>query len=297
MERNQTVPSTPASANPATARPFSRTRGFTLIELLVVIAIMAILAALLLPVLARAKDKARRIHCANNERQLILTWTLYSSDNREMLVPNGGRSGGEGGSIPRGSQPYLWVHGGNHGDPQSLTYTQYLVGANYALFAPYLRSAAIYKCPADRALTGPVRGSSAYHVRSYAMNVFVGTRGSNVERPLSLNGSYRLYLNTSQIGSDSPANRFVFIDGHPASICTPGFGVNMTSDAFVHYPSTLHRGMGVLGFADGHLESRKWLDPRTRKGFPGNGQYISHNDASPNNQDLRWLRERATSRR
>jgi prepilin-type N-terminal cleavage/methylation domain-containing protein len=270
--------------------------AFTLIELLVVIAIIAILASLLLPVLARAKDKARRIQCVNNEKQLILSWTMYAGDNREALVPNGGRAGG-GGGMPRGSEPYLWVYGGNHGDPQSLTYTQYLVGGSYALFAPYLKGAAIYKCPADRALTGPVRGNSAYHVRSYAMNVYVGTRSANVEQPLSLNSNFRVYLNTAQLASDSPANRFVFIDGHPASICTPAFGLNMSSDVFVHYPSTLHRGLGVLAFADGHTESRKWLDPRTRKGFPGGGQYIAHNDASSNNQDLKWLRERTTSRR
>jgi len=129
------------------------------------------------------------------------------------------------------------------------------------------------------------------------MNVYVGTRPPNVEAPLSLNSTYRVYLNTGQLASDSPANRFVFIDGHPASICTPGFGMTMTSDVFVHFPSSLHRGLGVLAFADGHLESRKWLDARTRKGFPGGNQGISHNEASPNNQDLRWLREWTTSRK
>jgi len=262
--------------------------AFTLIELLVVIAIIAILAALLLPALAKAKDTARRIQCVNNQKQMVLTWAMYSGDNRERLVLNGGQAVGL-------TQP-LWIYGGNHGDAQTLLNVQYLVGANYALFAPYLRTVEVYKCPADRSLW-PVNGTKVYELRSYAMNCYLGTPAITVQTPLSLNSAYKVYLKTAELTADSPANRFVLIDVNPASICTPGFGVNMTSDVFIHYPSTFHRGMGVLSFADTHVESRKWRDPRTNKGLPGGAQYIPHNDSSPNNQDLTWIRERTTSKK
>jgi prepilin-type N-terminal cleavage/methylation domain-containing protein/prepilin-type processing-associated H-X9-DG protein len=272
------------------SRPSSRPprhTGFTLIELLVVIAIIGILAALLLPAITRAKNQARRIQCLNNEKQLVVAWVLYSSENSELLVNNGGRGGGQ-------SPPYLWVYGGNHGDANTLVNTQYLVGAQYALFAPYFRNVTLYKCPADRSLWPFRDGQRLYQLRSYAMNVYVGTRQGNVEDPLSLHPSFRVYLKSSQLSADSPATRFVFSDVNPGNICTPGFGVDLVWDAFVHYPSSFHNSAGVLAFADGHVESHKWLDSRTRRSTPTETRRIPHDDPSQGNKDLNWIRERTT---
>jgi len=258
-------------------------RAFTLIELLVVVAIIAILAAMLLPALTRGKNNARRIQCINNERQLILTWTMYTSDNRELLVPNGGG--------PLSQAPYLWVLGGNHGDPATLTNPNYLLDTRLALFASYLRTRDVYKCPADRS-TWKYSGTLENELRSYAMNSYVATTPANTDQPLLITPSvYNVYMKASQLSADSPATRFIFIDVHPNSICTPGFGIDMFSYEWIHMPTTLH-GPGVLTFADGHAESHRWLESSTLVGAPSGSP---HGNPAPNSRDLKWLRERATS--
>src|SRR2546430_8721023 len=82
-------------------------KAFTLIELLIVVAIIAILASLLLPTLAAAKQQAHRIQCLNNQKQLALTWVLYGTDFNENLVPNGAQTGAS-------QREKLWVAGAYH---------------------------------------------------------------------------------------------------------------------------------------------------------------------------------------
>jgi prepilin-type N-terminal cleavage/methylation domain-containing protein len=283
------VPATSMSVE----RPVHPSAGlaFTLIELLVVIAIITILAAMLLPALALSKSEALRIQCVNNQREMIVAWSLYSGDNREVLVLNGGDTSTTSGHA------HLWVYGGNHGDPETLTNTQYLIGAKYALLAWAQPAAALYKCPADVSRWSVSENENkVFELRSYSMNSYIGASEANLILPLVQEPGYRVYLKNSQLAADSAANRFVFMDVNPASICTPGFGVDMTAETFIHVPSDLHRRSGVVSFADSHVESHKWLDPRTRMGIPAGSQFIPHGIPSPRNQDLDWITWRTSSK-
>jgi prepilin-type N-terminal cleavage/methylation domain-containing protein/prepilin-type processing-associated H-X9-DG protein len=259
-----------------------RFRAFTLIELLVVVGIIAILAALLLPVLVRAKAAAKRVQCTNNQKQLASVWVMYAGDNSDLLVADGQND-------PPNPNRKLWVQGAFFHVVDNTNYSL-LLDPNLALFANYLTTHKLYLCPTDRD-TIKIGGLVYPRLRSYALNAYLGWVGPWDAR---LSFAYRILRKQSDLNVSTPAGIFTFMDVQPDSICWPYFGVQMARDSFFNFPNSSHNRGGVVSFADGHVQYHRWRDPRTIQAL--STDYHRHDDASPRNEDLAWIRSSTTVR-
>ncbi len=270
--------------------------GFTLIELLVVIAIIAILAAMLLPALGKAKQKAQGIQCINNLHQLTLAWILYSGDFSDKLPANAGvGTVATAAPVPQATLDLgIWVHGlmGGLGFWGGETLPQ-LVQAG-SLF-PYTKNVSIYKCPADRKTGAAPATKGIPTTRSMSMNGFMNpvgvTPGSGVDR---------IYRKQSDIVRPSPVDCWVFIDESPGTVndgyflCDP---INNPSQ-WVDLPAAYHNGAGGISFADGHAEIRKWHDGRILAALdPNFNTYPTDPIPATYLTDLNWLQLRSSARK
>jgi prepilin-type N-terminal cleavage/methylation domain-containing protein/prepilin-type processing-associated H-X9-DG protein len=234
-------------------------QAFTLIELLVVIAIIAILAALLLPTLGRAKSRALTISCANNLKQLQICWHSYSHDNGDVMTPN--------------NFVYLFTPGTSDGGKlgeDDLTWCRsiapldnYPINEQTSLIFNYNQNPDIYHCPADRSTLQD--NPAKIRNRSYNMNNSINMKiadhfRKSVEIPI-------------------PTQLFVFMDTHENAIWDATFGVMARDSAYQDYwldvPADRHQQGANISFADGHIEHWKWRAP---KGGLGVGQHTAGPD-------------------
>ena len=236
--------------------------AFSLTELLVVIAVIAILASILLPALANAKTRARGVLCTNNSRQLILAWTMYAEDNDDRLVYNLGSDRTK--KVVLTNLDLNWVNNVMTWelDPENTN----RAFVNKAKLSPYSnRSIGIYKCPADRALSGiQKRAGWSGRVRSVSMNAMVGDVGESFQGGVNVNNpTYRQFLKSSAI--PKPVNIFVFTDEHPDSI-NDGYFLNRADQLeWIDLPASYHNGAGGFSFADGHSETHRWRYAETKR--------------------------------
>lgn len=272
--------------------------GFTLIELLVVIAIIAILAALLLPALQAAKQRAWEAGCISNKRQIQLSYLLYAQDNNDFLPLNvvGNSTGGWVTS-------YLdWTGGANSPNTNVLNLSQGLLGDYTA------KSIGCYLCPADIYLApAQIASGWTHRIRSVRVNGYLAHSPLEPTWDSTSWGGYFTNLwKMTQI--KSPSSLWVFIDAHPDTgdaggvshpydgvFSLPPGGVSQGGNCnWNDMPASYHNKKNCgFSFADGHSEIHKWLSRSTiiPVTYQGNlsGTVVYPNDS----QDIMWTFQHA----
>ncbi|MGA2868329.1 MAG: prepilin-type N-terminal cleavage/methylation domain-containing protein [Verrucomicrobiota bacterium] len=252
-------------------------KGFTLIELLVVIAIIAILAALLLPALARAKQKAQAISCLSNYKQLTLAWIMYAGDNNDKLAINSDKSEAFENTPSWVGNVMNWDAGGANGDN---TNTLYLDNSGLSLFGSYIgNTVGVFKCPSDN-FVSPAQRAAGWQNRnrSVAMDGAIGDGykyGTSQPAPdnsgsFPFSATFYWARKLSDLKNPGPSTSWLLTDEHPDSIddgtlyTDSGFNdsaMNGTGE-FTELPAANHTRAAGVSFADGHSELHKWMGPK-----------------------------------
>jgi prepilin-type N-terminal cleavage/methylation domain-containing protein/prepilin-type processing-associated H-X9-DG protein len=264
-----------------------RDRGFTLIELLVVIAIIAILAAILLPALARAKQSAQGVMCMNNNKQLVLGWHMYAGDNRDFLAINSDQGASFNGINSWVTTKVDWTP-----NPQN---TNVQLMLSQSLLASQVGNASkIFYCPSTTIYVSPIQQQLGFdhRIRSVAMDAAVGDGAGKPAAGIISTPTFFYAKKMGDLNAPGPSDSWVFIDEHPDAIDDNLLYIDPAlvggSGQFTELPSSLHNGACGIAFADGSAQIHKWRDSDTLrpvKYLQSNGQRV----IVANSADLSYL--------
>ncbi len=239
----------------------NRDNAFTLIELLVVISIIAVLAALLLPALSKAKSQAQNIACVNNLKQLNVCWHLYILDNNDSLVPNNSvATVTTNGSDGAGAVGVSWCVGKN--EATELSPSNIVNGLLYQ----YNTQPGIYHCPADQSTAETAAGQPLPQPRQRSYNMSQSVNGYP-SYDQELFQTIPMFSKFTQILQPVPSALFVFIDENEDTILDAEFGMPPANSMYYEQnvwwdmPSNRHSQGANLSFADAHVEHWKWRAP------------------------------------
>jgi prepilin-type N-terminal cleavage/methylation domain-containing protein/prepilin-type processing-associated H-X9-DG protein len=266
--------------------------GFTLVELLVVIAIIAILAAFILPALAKGRERVQAMSCLNNTRQLGLACQLYTDDHENCLPYNLGMNGSSfRTNINWVNNVMTWDLSEDNTNPATITQ------ASLAAYAGV--NTAIYRCPSDYSLSAMQSGAGwSKRLRSYSLNAMLGNAGNFSTNGVNVNNpNYKQFFKTTQI--PRPAEIFTFLDEHPDSIddgyflnkvAVVSYGISGYSHGeWTDLPASYHNGSAAFAFADGHASLHRWTDPNTIRPAQPNAAALPLEVNSHAPSDFDWV--------